>query len=137
MEDINNILTVGEVPNLFTPKEDYGNIKERIKKEYIKELNKPKDARVLDEDLLDFFFARIQNNFHIMFLMSKTGNNLTNYIRMFPGLVNNTTIIWFMPWPAEALLEVANKYIANVVLDGNPNEELERLAAEQKNKDEV
>jgi len=46
-----------------------------------------------------------------MFLMSKTGNNLTNYIRMFPGLVNNTTIIWFMPWPGEALLEVANKYI--------------------------
>jgi len=64
-----------------------------------------------------------------MFLMSKTGGNLTKYIRMFPGLVNNTTIIWFMPWPAEALLEVANKYIANVELDKNPNEELERISA--------
>jgi len=59
MEDINNILTVGEVPNLFTPKEDYGNIKERIKKEYIKAYNKPKDARILDDDLLEFFFSRI------------------------------------------------------------------------------
>jgi len=43
MEDINNTLTVGEVPNLFTPKEDFGTIKERIKKEYLKENKKDKD----------------------------------------------------------------------------------------------
>lgn len=40
--------------------------------------------------------------------MSKTGDNLRNYGRMYPGLINNTTTIWFMPWPAEALVEVAN-----------------------------
>ena len=32
IEDINNILTVGEVPNLFSQKEDYGYIKDRSKK---------------------------------------------------------------------------------------------------------
>ena len=57
------------------------------------------------------FYSRIQNNFHIVFLMSKTGDNLRNYGRMYPGLVNNTTIVWFMPWPAEALVEVANNSI--------------------------
>ena len=30
---------------------------------------------------------------------------------MYPGLVNNTTMIWFMPWPEEALVEVANRYL--------------------------
>lgn len=44
---------------------------------------------------------------------------------MYPGLVNNTTIIWFMPWPGEALLEVANKYITDLSLDGNPNDLLD------------
>lgn len=35
IEDINNILTVGEVPNLFSQKDDYPNIKEKMKKKYI------------------------------------------------------------------------------------------------------
>jgi dynein heavy chain len=54
--------------------------------------------------LLSEFYTRVQNNFHIVFLMSKTGDNLRNYGRMYPGLINNTTTIWFMPWPAEALV---------------------------------
>ena len=49
--------------------------------------------------------------------MSKTGDSLRNYTRMYPGLVNNTTIIWYMTWPAEALLEVANKYLKPLKLE--------------------
>lgn len=51
-----------------------------------------------------------------MLCMSKTGDSLRNYTRMYPGLVNNTTIIWYMPWPEEALLEVANKYLKTLTL---------------------
>jgi len=39
--------------------------------------------------------------------MSNTGDNLRNYTRMYPGLVNNTTTIWFSKWPLPALKEVA------------------------------
>lgn len=67
-----------------------------------------KDKDIKDEMLLNEFYSRIQNKFHIVFLMSKTGDNLRNYGRMYPGLINNTTIIYFMPWPTEALYEVAN-----------------------------
>ena len=63
--------------------------------------------------MLAEFYSRVQNNFHIVFLMSKTGDNLRNYGRMYPGLVNNTTIIYFMPWPKEALVEVANNSLKN------------------------
>ena len=52
-----------------------------------------------------------------MLCMSKTGDNLRNYCRQYPGLVNNTTTIWFLPWPEEALLEVANKYMSKIKLD--------------------
>jgi dynein heavy chain len=51
-----------------------------------------------------------------MLCMSKTGDTLRNYCRMYPGLVNNTTIIWYMPWPEEALLEVATKYLKDLEL---------------------
>gem|GEM_PF-4855652 len=46
--------------------------------------------------------------------MSKTGDTMRNYCRMYPGLVNNTTIIWYLPWPEEALMEVAGKYLTSV-----------------------
>jgi dynein heavy chain len=36
IEDINNILSVGEVPNLFSQKDDYPLIKDKVRKEYIK-----------------------------------------------------------------------------------------------------
>ncbi len=35
---------------------------------------------------------------------------------MYPGLVNNTTIVWFMSWPEEALLEVAQRYLKDLEL---------------------
>lgn len=36
---------------------------------------------------------------------------------MYPGLINNTTIVWFMPWPAEALVEVANNSLKDFDFD--------------------
>ncbi len=89
----------------------------------MKENKLEKDARGIDEELIDFFFTRIQNNFHLMICMNKTGDNLRNYCRMYPGLVNNTTIIWYMPWPREALLEVAHKYLADLPIKENIKEE--------------
>jgi len=59
IEDINNILTVGEVPNLFSPKEDYPVIKDKCKREYQKAHNISKDQRIADEDILEFFFTRV------------------------------------------------------------------------------
>ena len=34
-------------------------------------------------------------------------------MRQYPALVNCTTIDWFSEWPADALLEVADKYLEN------------------------
>ena len=39
-----------------------------------------------------------------------------NRIRMYPSLVNCTTIDWFSEWPREALLEVAERYLENMDL---------------------
>lgn len=41
---------------------------------------------------------------------------LRNRLRQYPALINCTTIDWFMEWPQEALLEVADKYLKDVDL---------------------
>jgi dynein heavy chain len=33
---------------------------------------------------------------------------------MYPALINNTTINWFMSWPEDALTEVALKFVGEV-----------------------
>lgn len=63
-----------------------------------------------------FFIDRVRANLHVVLAMSPIGENLRNRCRMYPGLVNCTTIDWFHTWPAEALQEVAMKFLADVHL---------------------
>jgi hypothetical protein len=53
-------------------------------------------------------------NSHIIFLILIK--------RTFPGLVNCTTIDWFLPWPEEALISTAQYKIMNVQFQGSPDE---------------
>lgn len=46
--------------------------------------------------------------------MSPIGESFRNRTRMYPGLVNCTTIDWFQQWPADALVEVATKFIQDI-----------------------
>jgi dynein heavy chain len=59
MEDLNNILTVGEIPNLFSPKEDLPMIREKVRKDYLNQNKLGKDARVHDDELNEFFYNRV------------------------------------------------------------------------------
>lgn len=40
--------------------------------------------------------------------------------RQFPSLINCTTIDWFSPWPAEALLGVGMKFLEQLSLEQQP-----------------
>ena len=51
---------------------------------------------------------------HCSICVSPVGEKFRNYARMYPALINNTTIDWFMAWPFEALIEVADKFIGNM-----------------------
>ena len=39
-----------------------------------------------------------------------------NRLRQYPALINCTTIDWFMEWPKQALLEVADSYLKGIDL---------------------
>ena len=64
--------------------------------------------------MLQFFVDRCVQNLHVVLCMSPTGQQLQIRCRNFPGLVNNTTIDWFQPWPEQALYAVASVFLAEV-----------------------
>ncbi|XP_078389870.1 dynein axonemal heavy chain 2 [Cetorhinus maximus] len=113
LEDINNILSSGEVPNLFKA-DEFEEIKNALldaaKEESISETN---------ENIFNFLMERVRNNLHVVLCMSPIGDPFRNHVRQYPALVNCTTIDWFSEWPKDALLEVAERYLMNVDLGGS------------------
>ncbi|XP_044753245.1 dynein axonemal heavy chain 2 [Coccinella septempunctata] len=108
LEIVNNMLSSGEVANLFKP-EEYDEVKNKIYNAAVKA-----GAPPTQEGLYNFLIERVRSNLHIVLCMSPIGSDFRNRLRQYPALVNCTTIDWFTEWPKEALLEVAYKYIADV-----------------------
>ena len=101
LEDINNILNSGEVPNLF----------ENDEWEKIVSLVRPlaKKAGKLDnrDGCVQHFIYLVRENLHVVLCMSPIGAGFRTRCRMFPSLVNCCTIDWFNAWPEDALYSVA------------------------------
>jgi len=110
LEDLNNILSSGVVPNLFG-KDEYGAIFDGVRKDAIKA-----GIDETPDQLFRFFIDRVRANLHIILCVSPVGEALRVRCRMYPGLVNCTTIDWFHTWPEDALTSVALKFLSAVKL---------------------
>jgi dynein heavy chain, axonemal len=105
LELVNNMLTIGMVPGLFPEEEKdalINEIEDAARKEGIPESKESK---------WDYFINRCRDNLHIVLAMSPAGDTLRIRCRNFPGLVSNTSIDWFFPWPEEALNAVATHFL--------------------------
>ncbi|KAJ8920059.1 hypothetical protein NQ315_011713 [Exocentrus adspersus] len=108
LEIINNMLSSGEVANLYKP-DEFEEVKGKLD-------NAAAKAGIMrsNEAMYEFLVQRVRANIHIVLCMSPIGDAFRNRLRQYPALVNCSTIDWFREWPKEALLEVANRYIASV-----------------------
>lgn len=59
------------------------------------------------ENLTRFFYERIRDHLHIVLCMSPANPLFSERARKFPGLISGCTIDWFLKWPEQALIEVA------------------------------
>jgi len=116
LEDVNNLLNQGEIPNLFGA-DDKINIVERLRMVAKKEGRYELYNVGTQDRLLDYFTSKVKKHLHIVLAMSPTGSALGNRIRNFPSLVNCCTIDWFFAWPKEALEAVAAKYLEETPFD--------------------
>jgi dynein heavy chain len=110
LELINNMLTSGMVPALYEDDE-----KEAI-------LNAVRDEATklgyspTKESIWSYFINKCNNHLHIVMCMSPQGSSLRERCRSFPGMVNNTVIDWFTPWPEQALFSVADAFLGEHVV---------------------
>ncbi|XP_069092738.1 dynein axonemal heavy chain 6 isoform X2 [Pleurodeles waltl] len=111
LEDINNILNSGEVPNLFE-KDDLEFVLAATRPK-AKEAGIPEGSR---DEVFQFFINRVRQKLHIVLCMSPVGEAFRARCRMFPSLVNCCTIDWFVQWPREALLSVSKTFFTNIDL---------------------
>jgi dynein heavy chain len=93
LEDINNLLNSGEVPNLF-PNDEKAEICEKMRN-----IDRQKD-RSLQTDgsptaLFNLFVERARQQLHVVLALSPIGDGFRNRLRKFPSLVNCCTIDWF------------------------------------------
>jgi len=110
LEDVNNILNTGEVPNLF-PSDELAGVMDSV-------MSKAKDAGCASTpaEVYKFFIDTCRKNMHIVLCMSPVGDDLRNRLRQFPSLVNCTTIDWFTPWPKDGLVAVAAQFLSGIGL---------------------
>ena len=113
LEDINNILNSGEVPNRMETED-----MERILAA-VRPLAKAAGKSESRDAIYAHFVQLVRENLHIVLCMSPIGDAFRVRCRMFPSLINCCTIDWFDEWPKDALLSVAERYFEGVDL-GTP-----------------
>jgi len=111
LEYINMVLSTGEIPNLLAKDERevwLGDLSQHYCKEKgLGNVDPPAS------ELWTYFVDRVRDNFHIMLCFSPVGQKFRDRARKFPALFNECTIDWFLPWPEEALVSVAETFIKN------------------------
>ena len=121
LEDINNVLNAGEVPNLLESDE---------KQKIIDDLAlvaRQKNLPDTPDQLYKWFVSRVRENLHIVLAMSPVGDNFRIRCRKFPSLINCTTIDWYNKWPKAALLSVSSRFLAELEL---PSQEIRTALSE-------
>ena len=112
LEDINNILNTGEVPNMFA-KDETAQVIDMVTQRAVKAgVNAGSRA-----DLFQFFVDECRRNLHMVLCFSPVGDAFRERLRKFPSLVNCCTIDWFSEWPEDALRSVASQFLKDVKMD--------------------
>ena len=110
---INDMLNSGWISDLFT-KEDFEALLNNIRSE-------AKEAQIPDtpENLQNFFYDMMKKKLKVILCFSPVGEAMRVRARKFPGIINSTVIDWFHPWPKNALIDVANKFLQETQLESD------------------
>jgi len=105
---INDILSTGYIPELFA-QDELEELTGRVRSE-------AKANGYLDtpDQLFAFFLEKVKVNLHMNLCFSPVGDTFRIRSRMFPGLLNSTSIDYFHAWPHDALIGVANRFLGEI-----------------------
>ncbi|XP_072937033.1 dynein axonemal heavy chain 8 [Epargyreus clarus] len=108
LEFLNNILSSGEIANLFAKDE-----MDEILNELTPIMKKYAPKRIPVPDVLyEYFIMRSRSNLHVVLCFSPVGEKFRSRALKFPGLISGSTMDWFQKWPRVALIEVAHHFLS-------------------------
>eukprot|EP00106_Octopus_bimaculoides_P020122 XP_014787564.1 PREDICTED: dynein heavy chain 1, axonemal-like [Octopus bimaculoides] len=108
LEDLNNILNAGDVPNIYSL-EELDKIYEAMKPS-VQDMG----LQPTKTNLYTCYTKRVRSNLHTVITMSPLGEVFRARLRQFPALVNCCTIDWFSAWPEDALQSVALRFLEDI-----------------------
>mmetsp|Transcript_28687 Transcript_28687/g.25686 ORF Transcript_28687/g.25686 Transcript_28687/m.25686 type:complete len:185 (-) Transcript_28687:4501-5055(-) len=115
LEDLNNMLNSGDVPNLI-PQDEFIALIDKLRNQARQEDREDLYSFGTNIQYQDYFIEKIRAHLHVVLVLSSIGDGLRTRIRMFPSLVNCCTLVWYNPWPEEGLHAVATNFIQDLEL---------------------
>jgi dynein heavy chain len=114
LEYINMVLSTGEIPGLI-PKDEKEIWMGDCRTDFVKKFKDNKEPSHLE--VYNFFLNRLKDNLHIVLCFSPVGVHFRERSRKFPAIFNECCINWFLPWPKEAMMNVADQYLKDFTLE--------------------
>ena len=109
---LNDMLSSGNVPDLFN-----GDERDAVINSIINEVKASGEPDYTNPDVCwSYFINKTRAHLHISMCFSPVAGTFARWCRQFPALANTTVIDWFHPWPQDALLSVAQRFLASVQL---------------------
>jgi len=102
---INDLLSSGEIPGLFG-KDEKDEVIDGVRGEV-----KAAGEDDTYQNCWNFFIKRVRENLKVVLCFSPVGDTLRARARMFPAVVNCTSIDWFHDWPYDALVSVSAQFL--------------------------